>query len=222
MDLIRIEGLELRCIVGLRSSERHREQPLCIDIGLGLDLSSAGRSGWIGDTADYSRVADEITALLRLREYRLLEVAAEEAAAFLFSAHPAAQKVHLRLDKPEALAGRARSAAIEITRTRGAFGSSEVPTEYGGRTEILAGPEATIELLRVLPGHAIRLADRTRRLECSSAGSGGTDRTEMRPIAVPAGEETEYAAEKEELRVSRCVVHEVSPRTSPDATSHPR
>jgi FolB domain-containing protein len=84
MDQIRVIGLELRCIVGLRSYERRREQPLTVDISLGLDLSSAGRSGQITDSVDYSIVADEVTTLLRFREYRLLEAAAEEAAALLF------------------------------------------------------------------------------------------------------------------------------------------
>ena len=88
MDLIRVVGLELRCIVGVRSYERRREQPLRVDIALGLDLSTAGRSGLIGDSVDYSEVADGITALLRFREYRLLEVAAEEASALLFAAYP--------------------------------------------------------------------------------------------------------------------------------------
>src|SRR5262245_40482965 len=99
MDTIRIDGLELRCIVGVRSYERRREQPLRIDIRLGMDLRVAGRSGRISDTADYSRVADEVTALLRFREYRLLEVAAEEAAAMLLGVHPALQEVGIRLDK---------------------------------------------------------------------------------------------------------------------------
>ncbi|MGC4020340.1 MAG: hypothetical protein QM793_14685 [Muricomes sp.] len=39
MDLIRIEGLELRCIVGLRTYERHRPQPISLDIALGLKIS---------------------------------------------------------------------------------------------------------------------------------------------------------------------------------------
>src|SRR5690606_17575160 len=137
MDLIHVKGLELRCIVGIRSYERRREQPLRVDVSLGLDLSTAGRSGRIGDSVDYATVADQVTALLRFREYRLLEVAAEEAAAFLFAAHPALRQVQLRLDKPEALAGRARSAAVEMTRSRGAFGSSEDETPYGSRAELL-------------------------------------------------------------------------------------
>jgi len=156
MDVIRIEGLELRCIVGVRSYERRREQPLRIDVRLGLDLSSAGRSGYIHDTADYSQVADEVTALLRFREYRLLEVAAEEAAAMLLAAHPAVQEVGIRLDKPQALAGRARDASVEVSRTRGAYNQVPEATPYKSRLELLSSPEATLELLRIDPGKAAR------------------------------------------------------------------
>lgn len=163
MDTIRIDGLELRCIVGVRSYERRREQPLRVDVRLGLDLRTAGLSGRIGDTADYARVADEVTALLRFREYRLLEVAAEEAAATLLGVHPAVVEVGLRLDKPQALAGRARGASVEITRRR-----EEAVTEarpYGFRQLLLASEEATLELLHVEPGHTARLEDAERRLE---------------------------------------------------------
>lgn len=156
MDTIRIEGLELRCIVGVRSYERRREQPLRVDVRLGLDLSSAGRSGYIQDTADYSQVADEVTALLRFREYRLLEVAAEEAAAMLLASHPAVQEVGIRLDKPQALAGRARGASVEISRTRGAYNQVPEPHPFGVRHEFLCGPEASLELLRIDPGKSTR------------------------------------------------------------------
>ncbi len=203
MDLIRIEGLELRCIVGLRSYERKREQPLRLDIGLGLDLSSAGRSGRILDTADYSRVADEITALLHFREYRLLEVAAEEAAALLFATHPAVQKVHIRVDKPEALAGRARSAAVEITRTRGSFGSTEEPTNFGGRTVLLREAEATVELLRIQPGAELRLADPKRRLEV--IGASGDPASSAGPVTYEADQESRYQAREAALFVCRCL-----------------
>jgi FolB domain-containing protein len=163
MDTIRIEGLELRCIVGVRSYERRREQPLRVDVRLGLDLRGAGRSGRITDTADYACVADEVTALLRFREYRLLEVAAEEAAAMLLGVHPAVQEVTLRLDKPQALAGRARSASVEITRAREATASEVRP--YGYRRELLRSSEATLELISIEPGHTARLNDPERRLE---------------------------------------------------------
>ncbi len=168
MDTIRIDGLELRCIVGVRSYERRREQPLRIDVRLGLDLRGAGRSGRITDTADYARVADEVTALLRFREYRLLEVAAEEAAAMLLGLHPAVAEITLRLDKPQALAGRARSASVEITRERVATPLEVRP--YGTRCELWSSSEATLEVISINPGHSARLTDTDRRVEWLVSG----------------------------------------------------
>lgn len=168
MDTIRIEGLELRCIVGVRSYERRREQPLRVDVRLGLDLRGPGMSGRITDTADYARVADEVTALLRFREYRLLEVAAEEAAAMLLGVHQTVQEVTLRLDKPQALAGRARSASVEITRQRNAAASEALP--FGTRTELLTSSEATLEVLTIAPGHVAHLPSTERRLEWVVSG----------------------------------------------------
>jgi len=200
MDLIRVVGLELRCIVGLRSYERHREQPLHVDISLGLDLSTAGRSGLIGDSVDYSMVADGITSLLRFREYRLLEVAAEEATALLFGSHSVIQQVSLRLDKPEALAGRARSAAVEITRSRGAFGATEEPTPFGGRVELLRTPEAVVERIRIAPGEKVVFEDAHDRLESIASGPG-----RGRLQTVPAGTVSSYEADSTPLVICRCI-----------------
>lgn len=200
MDLIRVVGLELRCIVGVRSYERRREQPLRVDISLGLDLSTAGRSGAIADSVDYSAVADDITALLRFREYRLLEVAAEEAAALLFSAYPAIIQVNIRLDKPEALAGRARCASVEITRSRGAFGVTEELTSYGGRTELFRSCEAIIERLRIDPQRQVTFEDEHARLERSVTSASAPHFSEVK-----AGERSVFSAEQSPISVSRCV-----------------
>jgi FolB domain-containing protein len=200
MDLIHVIGLELRCIVGIRSYERRREQPLRVDVSLGLDLSTAGRSGKIADSVDYSTVADQVTALLRFREYRLLEVAAEEAMALLFAAHPAIQQVKIRLDKPEALAGRARSAAVEMTRSRGAFGATEETTDFGGRIELLRSPEGIVERLRIDPGKAMTFRDDHDRLESVIVGPNkGTLAT------LPAGRPSHYQAGEGALLLCGCV-----------------
>jgi len=201
MDLIHVKGLELRCIVGIRSYERQREQALIVDVALGLDLSTAGRSGQIGDSVDYATVADEVTALLRFREYRLLEVAAEEATAFLFAAHPGIRQVRMRLDKPEALAGRARSAAVEMTRSRGAFGATEEQTEFGARTELLRSPEGIVEYLRVDPNKTVTLRDPHNRLEGIVEGP-----SKGRLQTVRSGVESRYeATPTARLLLCRCV-----------------
>jgi 7,8-dihydroneopterin aldolase/epimerase/oxygenase len=207
MDLIRIEGLELRCIVGLRSYERHREQPLRADISLGLDLSAAGRSGRIVDSADYGKVADAVTSLLRFREYQLLEVAAEETAALLFAAYPIVKLVKVRLDKPEALAGRARTAAVEIERTRGAFGTVEDATHFGSRTEVLRTAEALIEVLRVRPGLGVSLSEDFPRLEWFVSGRVRGDAQDIRgPFVSGPGQVLDIIAETNDpLLLCRCV-----------------
>ncbi|MCH2111000.1 MAG: dihydroneopterin aldolase [Polyangiaceae bacterium] len=214
MDWIRVDGLEVRCIVGLHSYERHRPQPLHLDIALGLDLSAAGRSGHIGDSADYARVADAITALLRFREYRLLEVAAEEAAAFLFALHPSVGQVKMRLDKPEALAGRARSAAIEIVRSRGAFGATVEAREFGTRTEILTSREALIETIMIAPGQRAVFEEPTPRLEAQARLSRFSDVPLPSPTVSLGGAKSEYGKDEESTRLVRCLLLNAEQATS--------
>jgi hypothetical protein len=90
-------------------------------------------------------------------------VAAEEAAAMLLGAHPAVQEVTLRLDKPQALAGRARGASVEITRAREIAASETRP--YGSRQLLFRSSEATLELVSIEPGQTARFTDAERRLE---------------------------------------------------------
>ena len=157
MDFIHIDGLLLDCIVGVRPFERRRPQPVRLDIGLGLSLSEAGRTGRIGHTCDYDRVTDEVRTLLRYRAYRLLEVAAEELSAMLFAAHPALEQVRIRLDKPAALHGRARSAGVEVTRHRSEFPTRRVPRAFGQIEAWLETDEAGLYLVHVVPERAIDL-----------------------------------------------------------------
>lgn len=120
-DFIYIKGLGVDCVTGFFPEELKRKQPLIIDLRLGLDLSSSGRSGRILDTCDYDRVTDEVIAMMKFRKYRLLENAAEEIAAMLFGIHKNIANLNIRIKKPQALKGRARYAAVEISRTKEDF-----------------------------------------------------------------------------------------------------
>ena len=155
MDVIAIRGLEIDCIVGVRPLEREREQRVHLDLSLGMDLSPAGRTGRISLTCDYDRIAEEVIAMLRFRRYHLIEMATEELAAMLLAVHPALEQVHIRLDKPAALDGRARAASVEIARPRAAFVPARSPTPYGEREVVLETREASLELLHVAPGQRI-------------------------------------------------------------------
>lgn len=152
MDWICINQLELECIVGLRPDERTREQRVNLDIRLGAELNHAGRTGRIALTCDYDTVTNTVISLLKFRKYHLIEMAGEELAALLFAWYPLIEKVEIRIEKPSALLGRARCAAVEIKRER-----SDFPTrtdEEGGVevTRFLATREAFIERVELATG----------------------------------------------------------------------
>jgi len=171
MDEIRIEGLELSCIVGVRRRERRKKQPVRLDLTLGLDAAAAGQTGKIGLTCDYSRVADEVTRLLRFREYRLIEVATEELAAMLFGVHSVLERVDIRLEKPNALHGRARSASVQISRARSHFARRSIEREQHRFDVLLETHEAGLYLVHVPPGRQVSLrAPVERRLAWVTAG----------------------------------------------------
>ncbi|HVU03779.1 MAG TPA: dihydroneopterin aldolase [Polyangiaceae bacterium] len=155
MDLIRIRGLEMDCIVGVRPLEREREQRVHLDLAFGLDLSRAGRTGRIALTCDYSEIAEEVIAMLRFRRYHLIEMATEELSAMLLGTHPALEFVEIRLDKPAALDGKARAASVEVQRNRLAFPPKRQSTEFGSVETVLVTREAALQLLRVDPGRSV-------------------------------------------------------------------
>lgn len=154
-DTIFVRGLRVDCVVGILPDEREREQPLIVDLELGLDTSRAAYSGKIGATCDYSRVADEVSTLLRFRRYKLLEMAAEELAAMLFGVHDPLEDVRVELSKPEAMADRARRVGVVIERRRADFGRAREKAEFGEVEILHQSREAGLYLLHIDPGSEI-------------------------------------------------------------------
>ncbi|MCX4241164.1 dihydroneopterin aldolase [Paraliomyxa miuraensis] len=155
VDAIELENLRLRCVVGVWPQEREREQPVRVDLQLWLDLGRAGRTASLKDTVDYSRVAAEVTALLRFRRYRLLENAAAELSAMLLGCYSLVQGLELRLAKPEALGGRADATAVRIRRAREDLPTRREPTGFGQAEVLLETAEAGLYLLHVEPGREL-------------------------------------------------------------------
>lgn len=175
MDTIRISGLELDCIVGVRPAERRRRQRVRLSIALEIDASRAGVSERIAHTIDYSVVADEVVELLCFREYRLVETATEEIAAMLLGVHSMAERVSVTLEKPEALRGRAAHGSISIERARKQ--RPRVSRSFGEEELLLETVDATLSILHVAVGHSLaEVAARPgRRLGWLLAGELGTE-----------------------------------------------
>jgi FolB domain-containing protein len=172
-DSIFIENLRVDCIVGIHAHERKQPQPLLVELELGLDTAEAAYSGKIAATCDYVRVADEVATLLDFRRYKLLEMAAEELAAMLFGVHPQLVDLRLRLRKPEALRGRARSAGVEVRRRVGDFVRMREHNDFGEVEILHQSREAGLYLLHVDPGCEIpaHYHDVMRELEWLVAGA---------------------------------------------------
>jgi dihydroneopterin aldolase len=197
MDHVRIDDLMIDCIVGVRPRERKRRQPVRLDVSLGLDVSRAARSGRIAHTVDYSRVADQIALLLRFREYRLIEMATEELCAMLFGLHPVLETVAIRLEKPAALHGRARTASVEVERDRSRFASSTVTESWGRREVLLETQEAELSLFHVQAGARIGPDDEPRRRRVEWLAEEriehcGSPLAPFTPLLWPEGRADEY------------------------------
>jgi FolB domain-containing protein len=193
-DRILIDALEVECIVGIRPAERVRKQHVRVHLDMGLDLSRPGKSGRIAHTVDYSRVATQITNLLQFRAYKLIEVATEELAASLLALHPALERVTLRVEKPEALRGRARLAAVEITRMRVAFAPKRFTTAFGELEVLLESDEARLSLAHVAAGKTLTQSDAgARRLEWLVHGRLLESNSELTPHTARIREAGEIA-----------------------------
>jgi len=194
MDLIRIRGLEIDCIVGINPHERERSQRVHLDIAFGMDLSPAGRTGRIALTCNYDEIATEVIAVLKFRRFHLVEMATEELAAMLLGTHTALEHVEIRLDKPAALDGRARAASIEIKRSRAAFPPSTRMASHGWVESLLETRDASLQRLGIDTGKEMVAAvpPGARVLEWLVAGEVSRD---GRPLAphVPSSWAAEHA-----------------------------
>ena len=156
-DTITVRDLLVDCIVGTLPHERDREQPVRLNIEMGLNLARAGRSGRISDTVNYDVVAREVAALLRFRAYRLIEMAVEEVAAMALGVHRSIETIAVTLEKPRALEGRAAAAVVQARRTREDYPPRFETTKFGRAEVLLETREAGLYLLHVEPGRSIPL-----------------------------------------------------------------
>lgn len=101
-DAIHIEGLRVDALVGVHPHEREGRQPLLFDLELAFDNRVAAGSDDVADALDYAAVCDAVREHVALREDQLLETLLESLSSALMGRFPAAQRLRLRVHKPEA------------------------------------------------------------------------------------------------------------------------
>lgn len=114
MDVLRLNGIEVECILGDLPEERVTEQRILVDVALELDLEAAGASDCLDDTVDYALLVGNIREALEDARCRLIERAAELVADVALS-DPRVEKVTVSVRKFGSVPGLG-SAEARITR----------------------------------------------------------------------------------------------------------
>ena len=118
-DKIHLAGMVFYGYHGARLAERELGQRFIVDLELEMDLSVAGRTDALADTASYSNVYAVVKQVMEEGSHSLLESLAETIAGLILEAFKV-DAVRVMVKKPEApIQGSVMSyAAVEITRRR--------------------------------------------------------------------------------------------------------
>lgn len=119
MIVVELTAIELHGHHGVGDAERARGQRFLFDVALETADETAAASDRIEDALDYRDVVTLVRELSDGRAYRLLEALASDLADALLARFPAAQRVRVRVRKPEVrLEAPVRHSAVTVERTR--------------------------------------------------------------------------------------------------------
>lgn len=117
-DLIGLTGMVFYGHHGATVEEQAVGQRFVVDLEMAMDLSVAGHSDNLSDTADYGRAFEIVQGVVEGPPHALLESLAEECAQRLLDELPI-EAARIRISKPSVpIRGTLDSAWVEMTRRR--------------------------------------------------------------------------------------------------------
>lgn len=102
MDIIEIDNLRLRCVIGFSEHELKDKQDVVISLRIGADMRRAGETDNPDDAFNYRTVTKAIIAHVENSRYKLVEALAAAIARIVVVDH-GAPWVQVRVHKPGAL-----------------------------------------------------------------------------------------------------------------------
>jgi FolB domain-containing protein len=123
VDEIEINGLRLRCIIGVKELERRDCSDVVIDLTVGADLRPTGRSDDLSCGRDYRAATKGVIAVVEASAFHTVEALAEAIAHTIVVGYKA-QHVRLRLDRAGALRF-VDSGGVVIARTPADFAQAQ-------------------------------------------------------------------------------------------------
>lgn len=113
-DLVLIEGLEIRTVIGIYDWEREIRQTVRLDLEMAWDISQAAESDEIADALDYKSVSKRLIAFVEGSSFGLIEKLAEECAQIVLAEFDVPW-LRLKMSKPGAVHG-SDNVAVVIER----------------------------------------------------------------------------------------------------------
>ncbi len=181
LDWITIRDLRVNCIIGIFAEEHTRLQPVVVTLRLGLAPRETTGTESLEDSVDYLAVAGQVSFLLGVCRFRLLETAADALASYLIAPPTLGERraqirrVVVEIHKPHALPAPAtahlvieRAAAPNRYRVEEkSFGTVDVIHETAAsgiyRLNIEPGREIPLHLHHRMEEHELVL---TRGVHC--------------------------------------------------------
>jgi dihydroneopterin aldolase len=162
MDRIRVDGLEVECVVGVYPEEREVSQRLWIDLELGLSLDAAAHSERVRDTVDYAALVSQLAFLLDVCRFRMLETAGLTLLRYVLAPpapggrRAAVHEARVRLAKPDALTAGAVP-SVELSRNASDLEYTVEQKRFGTVDVIHETRHVGVYRLNVAPGGVIPL-----------------------------------------------------------------
>ena len=113
-----IEGLRVRCIIGVTERERAGVQELVVDLRVKVDFEKAAASDSIQDTVDYRALTRRLIETGERSSFHLVETLAIHLARVVLDEFARVEEVRVEVEKPHALSV-ARSVRAVAALARG-------------------------------------------------------------------------------------------------------
>lgn len=117
-DLVLIEGLEVRTVIGIYDWEREIRQTVRLDLEMAWDTAKAAESDDINDALDYKSVSKRLIAFVEGSSFGLIEKLADHCARIVMDEF-GVPWLRLKMSKPGAVRG---SENVAVVIERGGIG----------------------------------------------------------------------------------------------------
>jgi FolB domain-containing protein len=111
-----VEGIRVRCIIGVGDAERQAPQELIVDYRVRVDFDAAAATDSIEDAVDYRVLTRRMVEAVEASSYRLVETLAARLCQIALGEFAGVREIRVEVEKPGALAAGAVRAIASLAR----------------------------------------------------------------------------------------------------------